>query len=112
MPGTVRRDPDSRQPVDQHMEPLTDLEQQVLDWETEHQHWVRAGARIAAIRERFGWSETRHAQVLNALLDRPAAEAHAPQLVHRLRRLREERVRQRTAWWQAGREPGASPGRE
>ena len=47
-----------------------------------------AGAKETAIRDRFGLSPTRYYQVLNALVDRPAALAADPLLVRRLRRLR------------------------
>lgn len=63
--------------------PLTDDESELLAFES--QPWPRSGAKMAAIRERFGWSETRYYQALRALLDRPAALEHSPQLVHRLR---------------------------
>lgn len=49
------------------------------------------GARTDAIRHELGMSEARYAQVLNALLDNPDAEATYPALVRRLRRLREAR---------------------
>jgi hypothetical protein len=74
---------------------LTELELQVLDFE--RQWWKYAGAKETAVRETFGWSSTRYYQVLNALIDRPAALAHDPLLVRRLRRLRAARARQRSA---------------
>jgi hypothetical protein len=49
------------------------------------------GVKERAIREELGMSPTRYYQALNALLDDPAALAHAPVTVNRLRRLREER---------------------
>jgi hypothetical protein len=63
----------------------------------ERQWWQYAGAKEQAIRERFGLSATRYYQVLNALIDRPAALAHDPLLVKRLRRLRSTRQRARSA---------------
>jgi hypothetical protein len=42
-------------------------------------------------------SSTRYYQVLNALIDNPAALAHDPMLVKRLRRLRSSRQRARSA---------------
>lgn len=65
--------------------------------EMERQWWRYAGAKEQAIRDRFGWSATRYYQALNALLDSPAALAHDPQLVNRLRRLRDARRRARPA---------------
>ena len=60
-------------------------------------HWWRyAGAKEAAIRDRFGMSATRYYQVLNALVDRPEALALDPLLVRRLRRMRAARQRQHT----------------
>lgn len=74
---------------------LNDLEQAVLDFE--RLRWKFPGARESAIRQRFGWSPTRHGQVLNRLVDDPAALAYDPQLVNRLRRLRDARRAARAA---------------
>ena len=63
----------------------------------ERQWWRFAGAKEAAIRERFGMSPTRYYQVLNALIDRPEALAADPLLVRRLRRMRGARQRQRSS---------------
>ena len=54
----------------------------------ERQWWKYAGAKEQAIRELFDMSATRYYQVLNALIDSPAALAHDPMLVKRLRRMR------------------------
>lgn len=62
---------------------LTDLEVAILAFEA--RPWPKAGVKMTAIRDTFGWSETRYYQVLRTLLDRPAALEQAPQLVHRLR---------------------------
>ncbi|MGW4898652.1 DUF3263 domain-containing protein [Kitasatospora sp. NPDC004240] len=59
--------------------------------ELESRQWRTAGAKERAIREELGLSGTRYYQLLNALLDRPEALAHAPVLVNRLRRVREAR---------------------
>ncbi|NYJ06112.1 DUF3263 domain-containing protein [Petropleomorpha daqingensis] len=61
----------------------------------ERQWWRSAGAKETAIRETFGVTPTRYYQVLNALVDRPAALAADPLLVRRLRRLRNARRRGR-----------------
>lgn len=61
------------------------------------QHFRFPGARATAIREQVGMSEVRHAQVVLSLLDRPDVEAEYPQLVHRLRRLRDARRSERHA---------------
>ena len=63
----------------------------------ERQWWRHAGAKESAIRERFGLTPTRYYQMLNALVDRPAALAVDPLLIRRLRRLRAARQRQRSA---------------
>jgi hypothetical protein len=63
----------------------------------ERQWWKYAGAKEQAIRELFDMSTTRYYQVLNALIDNPAALAADPMLVKRLRRLRATRQRQRSA---------------
>lgn len=75
------------------MDALTRTEQQMLDFE--RQWWRYAGAKEQAIRELFDLSATRYYQQLVGLLDRPAALAHDPMLVKRLRRLRDERSRAR-----------------
>ena len=74
---------------------LSERDQQVLAFE--RQWWKYAGAKEQAIRELFDMSATRYYQVLNALIDDPAALAHDPMLVKRLRRMRSSRQRQRTA---------------
>ncbi len=63
----------------------------------ERQWWKYAGAKEQAIRELFDMSATRYYQVLNALIDSPAALEADPMLVKRLRRLRASRQRQRSA---------------
>jgi hypothetical protein len=65
---------------------LTEPERAILDFEK--QWWRRPGAKEQAIRETFDLSPTRYYQLLNALLDRPAAVAYDPALINRLRRLR------------------------
>ena len=63
----------------------------------ERQWWKYAGAKEQAIRDLFDMSATRYYQVLNALIDRTEALEHDPMLVKRLRRLRSQRQRQRSA---------------
>ena len=74
---------------------LSERDEQVLAFE--RQWWKYAGAKEQAVRELFGMSATRYYQVLNALIDSPAALAHDPMLVKRLRRMRATRQRARTA---------------
>ncbi len=72
---------------------LTEREQQILDFE--RRWWKHAGAKEQAIRDTFALSATRYYQLLNGLLDNPAALERDPQLVSRLRRLRSARARTR-----------------
>ena len=73
---------------------LTRREHEMLAFE--RQWWRHAGAKETAIREQFGVPPTRYYQVLNALVDRPAALAADPMLVRRLRRLRSARRQRRS----------------
>ena len=72
---------------------LTEREQRILAFE--RQWWRHAGAKEQAIRDTFQVSATRYYQLLNGLLDNPAALAADPVLVGRLRRLRSTRARSR-----------------
>ena len=74
---------------------LTAREQEVLAFE--RQWWKYAGAKEQAVRDLFEMSPTRYYQLLNTVIDRPEALAHDPMLVKRLRRMRTERARQRSA---------------
>ena len=77
------------------MEDLDEREQAVLDFE--RSWWKHAGVKEQAIKERFDMSATRYYQLLNELLEKPAALAYDPILVKRLKRLRVYRQRQRVA---------------
>jgi Protein of unknown function (DUF3263) len=74
---------------------LGDRDREILEFE--RQWWKYAGAKETAIRESFDMSATRYYQVLNALIDRPEALVEDPLLVRRLRRMRAERQRARSA---------------
>lgn len=74
---------------------LSDRDAQILAFE--RQWWKYAGAKEDAVRELFGFSATEYYQVLNALIDSPAALTHDPMLVKRLRRMRSSRQRGRGA---------------
>ncbi|MEQ6900223.1 DUF3263 domain-containing protein [Nocardioides sp. YIM 152588] len=76
-------------------EGLSERDSEILAFE--RQWWKYAGAKESAVREKFDMSSTRYYQVLNALIDRPEALAADPLLVRRLRRLRSQRQRQRSA---------------
>lgn len=74
---------------------LSDLDREILAFEED---WVtHAGAKDEAVRARFDLTPTGYHQLLNRLIDLPAAEAHAPRLVRRLRRRRTARQEQRSA---------------
>ena len=74
---------------------LGDRDREILEFE--RQWWKYAGAKETAIRDSFDMSATRYYQVLNALIDRPEALVADPLLVRRLRRMRAERQRARSA---------------
>lgn len=74
---------------------LSERDRQVLEFE--RQWWRYAGAKEQAIRELFDMSSTRYYQVLNTLIDDPAALAFDPMLVKRLRRMRSARQQARAA---------------
>ena len=60
--------------------------------------WTRhTAAKEEAIREVFGLSAARYYQLLNAVIDSPAAVRHDPMLVGRLQRARDARARARAA---------------
>jgi hypothetical protein len=80
---------------DEVVDGLSRRDREILAFE--RQWWKYAGAKEQAIRELFDMSTTRYYQVLNALIDSPAALAADPMLVKRLRRLRASRQRQRSA---------------
>ena len=72
---------------------LIELEVAVLEFE--RRWWKYGGAKDHAIRERFDMSATSYFQILNSLLDNPAALASDPMLVKRLRRIRSTRQSER-----------------
>jgi hypothetical protein len=63
--------------------------------EFERQWWRHAGAKEEAIRSQFALSPARYYQLLNAVIDSPAAVRHDPMLVRRLQRARDARTRAR-----------------
>lgn len=85
--------PRTEPPTDKTQENLTERERDILAFEA--RWWKHAGAKEQAIRDTFDLGSTRYYQLLNALLDNPAAMAHDPVLVGRLRRLRSTRARTR-----------------
>lgn len=77
------------------MEELSQRDIDILDFE--RSWWKHAGVKEQAIKERFDMSATRYYQVLNELLEQPAALEYDPILVKRLKRLRMYRQKQRVA---------------
>ena len=74
---------------------LSDRDREIIAFE--RQWWKYAGAKEQAIRELFDMNATGYYQVLNALIDNPAALAADPMLIKRLHRLRATRQRARSA---------------
>lgn len=87
-PADARTDP-------RLLEPLTAREKEMLLME--QKWWKYSGAKEQQIREKFDMSATRYYQAVNALIDKEAALAWDPVTVKRLRRLRRERQRSRSA---------------
>jgi len=74
---------------------LSERDAAILDFE--RSWWAAPMSKDDEIRERFDLSSTRYHQILNALLDDPAAMAHDALLVKRLRRQRDMRRDARSA---------------
>lgn len=74
---------------------LSERDAALLDFEASW--WSASGVKEVEIRERFDLSAPRYYQILNGLLDDPAALAYSPLLVKRLRRLRASRQESRSA---------------
>lgn len=74
---------------------LSERDRKILDFE--RQWWKYAGAKEQAIKDLFDMSATRYYQTLNRLIDNPDALAFDPMLVKRLRRMRSQRQKSRTA---------------
>lgn len=69
---------------------LTERQRRILDFERDWTH--RDGPKEDAVREEFGLSTTRYYQVLNSMIDSPAALSYDPMLVRRLQRVRDARM--------------------
>ncbi|RFA13772.1 hypothetical protein B7R22_11805 [Subtercola boreus] len=74
---------------------LNEREQRILEFE--RTWYTHAGAKGQAIREHFGLSAPRYYQLVNALLDSPAALMFDPMLIRRLQRVRDSRTAARSA---------------
>lgn len=83
------------QPADGPESGLSARDASILDFEREW--WRHAGAKEEAIRSQFSLSTARYYQVLNAVIDLPAAVRHDPMLVGRLQRARDARTSSRAA---------------
>jgi hypothetical protein len=82
-------------PVEKTDPGLTDQQRRILMFEK--LWWRHAGSKEQAIREQFSLSATRYYQILNQILDLPAALEFDALVVGRLRRLRATRARSRMA---------------
>jgi hypothetical protein len=65
--------------------------------EFERTWWRHAGAKESSIKELFNLTPPAYYQLLNNLIDRPAALMAEPLLVKRLLRLREQRTSSRSS---------------
>lgn len=76
------------------MADLSDFDMRLLAFE--RRSWRSAGVKEQAIHEVLGISSTRYYQLLNELIDAPAALVFDPALVKRLRAQRSRRQRMRS----------------
>jgi len=74
---------------------LSELETQILEFE--RTWWRHAGAKESSIKELFNLTPPAYYQMLNNLIDRPAALMAQPLLVKRLLRLRDQRTASRSS---------------
>jgi len=74
---------------------LGDQAQRILAFEN---MWTKhSGRKSDHILREFGISRARYFQLLNAILDDPAALEHDPVVVHRLRKVRDQRAASRAS---------------
>ncbi len=75
--------------------PLSDRDRALLDFES---RWtVHDAAKEEAIRAELALAPARYYQLIGRVIDHPDAAAHDAMLVHRLRRLRAARERERAS---------------
>ena len=74
---------------------LTELESKILEFE--RTWWRHAGAKESSIKELFNLTPPAYYQLLNNLIDTPAALMAEPLLVKRLLRLRDQRTAARSS---------------
>ncbi len=73
---------------------LSERDRSILDFERD---WKRhAEAKEDAVHTEFGLTAARYYQVLNTVIDLPAALVYDPMLVKRLQRMRQARTNART----------------
>lgn len=77
------------------VEPLTAAQMEILEFE--RLTWKYQAVKDTAVLTRFRLSPHRYRQLVNDVLALPAAEVYDPELVRRLRRLRDDRQRARGA---------------
>ena len=82
-------------PINDSAAGLSELEIKML--ECERTWWRHAGAKESSIKELFNLTPPAYYQLLNNLIDRPAALMAEPLLVKRLLRLREQRTASRSS---------------
>lgn len=68
---------------------MGDLEAEIIELEKQYPRY--GGAKDHQIRALLGMSATSYYQILNNLLDDPAAAEAEPVLINRLRRIRDQR---------------------
>lgn len=85
---------------------LTERDKAILEFE--RSWWHETGPKESLIEERFELSVDRYYEILGELLESPAAYAHDPLGVRRLRRLRDRRRRVRQEHAQQVSEPPGS----
>jgi hypothetical protein len=82
-------------PINDSEAGLSELEIKMLEFE--RTWWRHAGAKESSIKELFNLTPPAYYQLLNNLIDRPAALMAEPLLVKRLLRLREQRTSSRSS---------------
>ena len=82
-------------PINDSAAGLSELEIKMLEFE--RTWWRHAGAEESSIKELFNLTPPAYYQLLNNLIDRPAALMAEPLLVKRLLRLREQRTSSRSS---------------
>ena len=82
-------------PINDSAAGLSELEIKMLEFE--RTWWRHAGAKESSIKELFNLTSPAYYQLLNNLIDRPAALMAEPLLVKRLLRLREQRTSSRSS---------------